>query len=215
VRRSRFTPIVVLVLVVSSALAGVELVLKDGRVLDGVDVQREGDLYLLTLDSGGVVPLPAELVDRVRLSFAGGTKKKTRVDGAPPGVVRGEAETIGGQILDEEHRGPTGMRTGTAQTLAGQSVRPPTPSEQTAALGPAAQFQKDIVRNDWVPTTDWNMDPHEQNNFAPSTWSKSIVDSDWQPTSAFDPKDDVMAESRSSWQQGLSDPTWRPVDGFK
>jgi hypothetical protein len=211
--RSRTALVVAIVLAVSSALAAVELVLTDGQVLPGVDVRREGNVYLLETESGAVLTFPVELVDQVRLAMK--SRKPTKATDPPPGYRNEGPENLGGQVLDEENRGPTGMREGQPQTLAGQPVRPARPSEQTAVLGKPAEFQQDVVRMDWVPETDWNMDPHEQNNFAPSTWSKSIVDTDWQPKSAFDPKEDVMADSKSSWQKGLSNPTWTPEDGFK
>jgi hypothetical protein len=205
--------VVAFVLAVSSALATVELVLTDGQVLPGVDVRREGNVYLLETESGAVLTFPVELVDQVRLAMK--AEKKKQSSGLPPGYRNEGPQQLGGQVLDEDNRGPSGMREAEPQTLAGQPTRPPRPSEQTAALGPRAQFQQDVVRNDWVPETDWNMDPHEQNNFAPSTWAESIVDDEWQPESAFDPNEDVMAPSRSEWRKGLSDPTWTPQDGFK
>ena len=70
------------------------------------------------------------------------------------------------------------------------------------------------MANDWVPTTDWNMDPRVQNNFAPSTWAEDVIDPTWEPESAFDKDEDVLAPGRSTWQKSIIDNTWKPQDGF-
>ena len=49
----------------ATALAGAELVLEDGQVLQGADVQRDGELYVLELDSGATLTIPVELVKDV------------------------------------------------------------------------------------------------------------------------------------------------------
>ena len=59
------------------------------------------------------------------------------------------------------------------------------------------------------------MDPHVQNNFAPSKWVKAPIDSTWQPESAFDPDEDVLKSSRSTWSKSIVDSSWKPTDGFK
>ena len=49
-------------LAIAPATAGATLRLTDGRLLEGLDVRREGEVYLLTLEGGAVVPVPVELV---------------------------------------------------------------------------------------------------------------------------------------------------------
>jgi hypothetical protein len=182
-------------------IAATELVLQDGRVITGVEVGRDGDNYVLVLESGDSIVIPAVLVKTVRLTGPFGphdplTPAQPEDLGAPPPP------------------GPSGIVRSEARTLAGTTVRAPTTAEQLAALGPPAKFQQDVVDNGWEPASDWDPDPVRQNNFAPSTWSKGVIDSNWQPKSAFDPSKDVLEDSRSTFQQGVIDSSWTPTDGF-
>jgi hypothetical protein len=159
-----------------------QLVLKDGTVLEGIDVKKLEGNYILTTEEGEAVTIPAELVETVKLT----------------GV--GEA--------------PSGMRTGEPKTLAGDTITPPRRYEQVENIGPSARFQEDVVDNSWRPSTDWSMDPDEQNDFAPSTWSKGPVDPEWKPKSSWDANEDVLASGRSEWRKSIVDPHWKPTDGF-
>lgn len=163
------------------------VVLQDGQVLSGVDVRRQGDEVLLTLDGGNVISLPASIVKEIRLSGDGSQAKK---------------------------EAPSAFRNEGSEVLAGSEVRPPRTSEQLANAGTTARFQEDVVDSNWRPASDWDMDP-SNNDFAPSTWSKGPVDPNWQPESAFDAQEDVLADSRSGWQKSVVDPSWKPEDGFR
>jgi len=209
------------VLVVLFALATLpvrgqtELELIDGRVLTGTSVRRDGGYYILKLESGEEITFPAELVKTVRLNAEPEEDPGHLSGPAPPpipGLVRGEAQTLAGSAPPE---GPTGMVSGDPQQLAGERVQAPRPSEQLEVFGEPAKFQKGIVDNSWTPSTDWNMDPEEQNNWAPSKWAEDIVDHSWEPTSAWNADDDVMKSSQSTWQKGSFDSSWTPTDGFK
>ena len=162
-----------------------ELELIDGRVISGTDVRREGAVYVLTLEGGDTVTLPLELVAQVRLFGTG------------------------------EKRAPSGVRDEGSKTLAGSEVEVPTTSEQLEVLGEPSRFQKSNVNHDWVPESDWNMDPETQNNFAPSTWQESPIDPEWKPESAWDEDEDVLESSRSTWQKSSINSEWTPTDGFK
>lgn len=163
------------------------VVLQDGQVLSGVDVRRQGEEVLLTLDGGNVITLPASIVKEIRLSGDGSPGKK---------------------------EAPTAIRKDGSEVLAGEEVRAPRTSEQLANAGSTSRFQEGVVDSNWQPTTDWDMDP-SNNDFAPSTWSKGPVDPNWQPDSAFDAREDVLAEGRSGWQKSIVDPSWKPEDGFR
>ncbi len=163
------------------------VVLQDGQVLSGVDVRRQGEEVLLTLEGGNVISLPASIVKEIRLSGDGSQATK---------------------------EAPTGFRNEGPELLAGAEVRAPRTSEQVANAGTTSRFQQDVVDSDWQPTTDWDMDP-SNNDFAPSTWSKGPVDANWQPESAFDAQEDVLAGGRSGWQRSVVDPSWKPEDGFR
>ena len=204
-KRVILVSLVLLIAAVQVARPEAELVLRDGRVIRGVDVRRDGDLYVIELESGEKISLPAELVEEVRLSGQG--------DGPapPPGIRRGEPQTLSSSLPDED--APSGLRTGDPQTLAGVEVRPPRPSEQTRVLGPPAEFVKDIVDSSWTPKSDWDMDP-SGNNFNPSTWAEAPVDSDWKPSSAYESGTDVLESGRSDWQTGVVDSSWQPTDAF-
>lgn len=197
-------------LALSILLAAAEVVLGDGQILQAAEVRQENGNYLIVMDTGETLSIPVELVQEVRLT--GQKRPEPRREGA---FVYDDPQNLAGpDILDDDKLGPTGLKKSQPQTLAGQAVRPPSRSEQTAALGPPAQFQQGLSDPTWRPETDWNMDPSVQNNWAPSTWSKNIVDSDWQPESAYDPKADVLADSRSTFTDSIVDNSWQPTDGF-
>ena len=182
-----FLLIVVAFLAAIPAWSGAAVVLQDGQVLEGVDVRRQGEEVLLTIDGGNVITLPASIVKEIRLT-GDGSKEKT-----PP---------------------PTAFRNEGPEVLAGNKVEPPKTSDQLAKAGSQSRFQNDVVGSNWQPSTDWDMDP-SNNDFAPSTWSRGPVDSNWEPDSAFDAREDVLADRRSGWQKSIVDPTWAPEDSFR
>jgi len=181
----RPTTILLLLLALNATilLAGAELVLEDGQVLQGVDVRRDGELYVIELESGGTLAIPIELVKEVRLGKS------------PPA-------------------GPTGIRHGDPETLAGEPVKPQRTSEQLAVLGEPSEFRPNLIDPTWQPSSDWDNDPG-RNDFAPSSWAESVIDPSWQPESAFDPDEDVLQESRSTFRKSIIDPSWQPTDGFR
>ena len=172
-------------LLVAFAPGGAELELIDGTSVRGISVSRDGDTYVLVQEGGTTVTLPVELVLAVRLFGKG------------------------------EVPAPTGVRRGGPRTLAGEEVRPPTPSQQIQILGTSSKFQKSMIDPSWTPESDWDMDPEKQNNFAPSKWQESPIDPNWKPKSAWDRDEDVLAGSRSKWQEPIVDNSWKPTDGFK
>jgi len=183
-RKRALASLLILVAAAWLAAAETELILRDGRVLRGTELRRDGGNYVLTLESGDVITLPVELVEEVVLSGR-----------EPP------------------ERTP-GLRYTEPETLAGRPVDPPRTSEQVEALGPPARFQKGVVDNRWEPESDWDMDPSENNNFNPSTWAEGPVDSNWQPESAWDSREDVMKPGRSTFQKSIIDSEWTPTDSF-
>lgn len=175
---------------VTLTVAAVELVLEDGQVLHGDDVRREGDAYLLSVGDGGVVPVPIPLVREVRLRAASPAQ-------------------------DDRPVAPSGLRSAEPTGLAGPEIDPPRTSAQLAVFSPPARFSNGVVDPRWHPTSDWNDDPIQNNNFAPSHWFKDVVDSTWEPQSAFDAKKDVLSRSRSTFRPSLMSNDWQPQDGFK
>ena len=169
------------------ASAKATLKLKDGRILEGIDVRREADIYVLTIQGGAMIPVPVDLVVEVG------------IEAAPEPAVPEEP--------------PQGLTYAEPQTLAGPTVEAPRTEEQLAVFGEPAKFQQDVVHSTLTPSY-WVPDP-DQHNFAPSTWNEAPIDSEWHPTSAFDPNEDVMKASESKWSKGPVDSSWVPQDGFK
>lgn len=60
-----FLTVVLGFLVFSTLFAGPRLSLRDGRELKGTDLHRDGDLYLLEIAGGSVIPIPGEIVKEV------------------------------------------------------------------------------------------------------------------------------------------------------
>ena len=171
------------------AAEGASLRLSDGRVLEGRDVRREGEVYVLELEGDTAITVPVALVAEV-------------------GLGAGEADEVG----EEEPAPVPGLTYAEPRVLSGAPVVPPRSSEQLAVLGPPSQFPTEVFDSGLEPSY-WYPDP-DQHNFNPSTWIESPVDPDWEPTPAFDPKEDTLAQSRSTWTESAFDPSWAPVDAF-
>jgi len=200
---SRNLAALILSLLVGGPLfAGASLVLEDGRVVEGIDVRREGGLYLLEQEDGSVLTLPIELVREVRLSTPPAPDPRT-------GLTYRE----GSQTLAGSSERPAGVVVGQGQVVAGGEVRVPSTAEQLGVLGPPSKFADSIVDNEWTPSSDWDMDP-ENNNFNPSTWSKSIIDNEWEPTSDWDSDMENNNFNRSNWSKSVIDNEWKPKDAF-
>ncbi len=174
-------------------MADAFLRLTDGRVLEGIDVRRDGDVYLLSLPGDTVVPVPVSLVAEV------GIRGAAEPEPAPT-------------VSDPSASVSTGLTVAEPRVLAGVAVAPTTPDQQLAVFGTPAQFQPNVVQSSLGPTY-WQPDP-AQHNFAPSKWAKAPINSDWTPTSAYDPNANVMAGSESKWQKGVVNSSWVPTDGF-
>jgi hypothetical protein len=167
------------------------LKLTDGKVLEGRSVRRDGDVYLLEIEGGSVVPVPVALVEEVGI---GGEPEPE-----PP------AEQVPEQV--------PGLTYGKPQQLAGTAVEAPSTHAQLAVLGEPARFRQNVVESNLKPSY-WVPDPSEH-NWAPSEWADGVVDPTWTPESAFDPDEDVLEDSRSTFQKGTIDSSWVPEDGFK
>ena len=163
--------------------AGADLILEDGKVLEGTSLERSKEgVYLLKLEDGQVVIVPVELVKRIRLT--------------------------GGEMDDAA---PTGLRPG-PENLAGVPVEPPKTREQLASFGRApARFRRATVATEWTPVsglgpdvtefnpvrwfrapTDFNWTPTsaftvagDVTEFNPVRWYRSPTDPIWRPTSGW------------------------------
>ncbi len=215
---------IVLALAASTLSGETQLVLVDGRILSGTNVRRCGDEYVLLLDNGLEITIPVPLVETVRLEGDDREARRREAEERTAAEERAASAATPGGLTPALPRnlsgtsqpsGPSGLRVAHPQTLAGEAVQPPTTVEQLRVLGAPAEFTKNIVDNSWTPTSDWNMDPHQQNNFAPSKWADDVVDHSWEPESAFDKNEDVLESGRVTWQKSIVDNSWKPQDGFK
>jgi hypothetical protein len=182
-----------------AALGGATLKLSDGRVLEGTDVRREGDLFILEVEGGSVIPLPASLVVEVGLTEA----PEVPAEEIPPGLTIAGPQALAGKPAELTVTGP--------QVLAGTRIDAPQTHEQLAVFGEPAQFRRDAVVSNMGPSY-WVPDP-AQHNWAPSTWSDSPIDPTWEPESGLD-MEDALADSRSTFSDGVIDSNWAPTDGF-
>ena len=172
-------------LLASPALAGAELVLKDGTVLSGVDLALKGDVYVLRTSSDAAMSIPWQLVAKVRLI---GDDVP-----APSGIRFTHAQQLAGP---KDPPATPGYR------------------EQLAAFGrPPARFPQSPIPSRWVPTSDIG-EATDVTEFNPARWYQAPIDPIWTPRSAFSRADDRTEFSPARWYRAPMDSTWRPVDGF-
>ena len=198
-----------MLLIAAPSFAGAQLVLLDGQVVSGAAVELIDDEYVLSLDGGGALSIPRELVREVRL------RDVKPPEPPPPPSARGDdagtlerkPETLAGK--------PTrGLLQDDPETLAGETGRAtaPTPEEATAAIGRPSEFQRGLSDPTYVPQSDWSNDL-SLNEFNPSTWYDAPIDPTFVPRSGFPPGDAFDGKS-SSFRKGLNN-TWSPTDGFE
>jgi hypothetical protein len=186
----RYLSWVILLLAASGQAHGlVTLVLTDGQVIVGDEVVRKGNDVIVTMFDDSVLVLPAAAILETQLSEVGEPLAEEPIVPEP----------------EEEAEEP--------RVLAGRRLEFPKSAEQLAVFGDPPALQRDVVNTRWRPSSDWRMDP-ENNQFAPSTWRPSPVDSSWTPVSAFDSGRDVLASGRSTWRKNVIDNSWTPHDGF-
>jgi hypothetical protein len=172
-------------LVVSPALAGAELTLKDGTVLSGIDLELKGDVYVLRTSSDAALSIPWQLVSRVRLI---GDDVP-----APSGMRFTHAQQLAGPPDRPE---TPGYR------------------EQLEAFGrPPSRFPQSPIPSRWFPTSDIG-EATDVTEFNPSRWYQAPIDPIFTPQSAFSRADDRTEFNPARWYRAPMDPTWRPVDGF-
>lgn len=160
-----------------------------------------------------IVTVDGQTFDGVEISQDGGVyrlrKENGTVLGFPLEVVEDiELAGVGG--------GPSGMRTGKPQTLAGPlgAGEAPSTSQQIMVFGePRPAPNRNILDPNWYPTSDWDNDPI-LNNFNPSRWYVSPMNPAWTPQSAFDMDADVLAAGHARWFSTLGYGQWVPEDAF-
>lgn len=184
----RRAPWLGLLLAALPAMAGAELQLVDGRTLKGESVERKGSLYLLSVEGDAVLPIPIDLVRRVRLTG----------DAAPAasGMRPAVARTLVGQ--------PDGPKL--ADTPEQLGVFSKSNSPRSSAV--------DVISPAWRPGSGQRT-PADVTEFNPVRWYRAPIDPNWQPTSAFKQQNDVTEFSPARWYQAPLPATWWPRDGFQ
>lgn len=173
--------LLVLAALATAALGHAELELIDGRVLGGTDVRREGAVYVLTLEGGGTISLPVELVASVRLFGKGDKREQPQTLAGDPIDLPTRSERL--EVLGE----PAGFQQGISDpTWAPKSDWDMDPVRQNN-FAPST-WQKSPIDPSWKPTSDWDADDDVLAS-SRSTWQKSPIDSKWTPTDGF--KDSV------------------------
>jgi len=171
-----------LIVFVTGLHGAVEIVLADGQVIKGADVRRDGDLYIIELESGGLFTVPFSLVHQVRLIED-----------------------------DRPQRSPEGWTYAEPQQLAGNPVEPLRPSDAQEVFGEPSRFQPNVVDPNWRPESGFPdedvlagsrstfresiIDPSWKPKSAfpdrdvlkgsRSTFQESIVDNTWVPEDGF------------------------------
>jgi hypothetical protein len=178
-------------LVAAPAAADVDLVLDDGQVLSGRDVELKDGQYLLELATGSVVALPLEVVRELRLRGEKPDRESTRSEA------------------------PSGLRHAEPEVLAGPPEPIPFPgrTEQLAAFrGGESRFARNVIDPFWQPRDGW-LRPGNI-GFNPARWYQAPIDATWTPQPAYTVDSDVTNFSPVEWSKGALDPTWYPEDGF-
>ncbi len=185
----------------------VVVVLKDGQRIEGIDVQRQGDVVEIQLKTGDMMTIPASLVQQIEVVAA----PPPPISGPPLPPSEGEdaqPKNLSGPPLPEPKE-----KDGKPRTLSGPGVTAsPSAQQQLAVFGPPPPPQQPIIDPTWQPTSgipEWT-----KPEMKPTEWSEPIVDPTWTPTSAYDPNADVLAAGRHEWSKPAIDPTWQPTDAF-
>lgn len=182
-KRAIGTGLLLLGVAAGIALAGAQLVLTDGRSVEGEEVRREGDQYVVTLPSGDAVVIPTPLVREVRLSAP---------PGGPSGIKLAEPETLAG---DTVHFPTTEEQTA---AFAGAARFQPDivdsrwePSSDWDVDHPErdnnfrpSHWRENIVSSDWTPHPAFAADA-DALAAGRSTWAPSVVQNEWKPTDGF------------------------------
>jgi hypothetical protein len=179
-------PCVIAMLVVAClpAFAGVRVTFRDGKVLEGREVEQEHGLYLLELDTGNVLPIPTELVIQVELMVDEET--------IPRGLTKAEPETLAG--------------------LPGGAKLPTLTDQLRVLRDSTSHFRPNIIDPHWQPTSDWSNNPEVNNNFNPARWYQPPIDPSWTPVNSLG--EDVTNFNPARWYRAPIDSTWWPTDGF-
>jgi hypothetical protein len=166
------------------AIAGAQLLLRDGSTVAGVSVERRGELFLLKLEGGSIAAIPADNVKELRL--------QDDPDAAPSGVKLATPKALAGPSTEPVTTG------GAAELLAAF------PKPVTAPRPPP-------IRTEWKPTDA--LAGRDVTQFRPARWYRAPIDATWTPTPAFTNRTDVTNFRPARWTKVI-ETVWVPKDGF-
>jgi rare lipoprotein A len=229
--------LLVVLLMAGPALAGFQLVLKNGKVLNGADLARENGNYVLIQANGQRTTLAPNQVAEVRI--LGDDVVAAEGSGDAPGDDAEQDEPVGqnlagGDVQDRVIRAePSSLAGGEApelpqtqdgaQNLAGGTDQPLQPGEWRPESDWAREDEDDWSRTGgwesnapdrtWIPDSDYATDL-EDNNWNPSTWTLPAIDPKGTPVSDLDTGLEKNDWNPSTWTKPASQPSWQPTDGF-
>ena len=182
-----------------AVLADAHLVLQDGQVLSGTSVELQDDLYLLTLESGDVLPLPVALVREVHRSATPkqDDEAEDEIDSLP--ILETEIVPVQTREQPSAHIGVT--------------ERPRRLIELPDGGRSASNFSQSLVDPDFRLSSGY-----EENSmlgvFDTSFWTDGVLDSNWVDESGFDLPEGVPALRPDRWNKAAQRPFWKPKEGF-
>jgi len=177
---------VVLFLLATAAWAGADLILIDGRLLQGRSVERKDGVYLLTTNFDNVIPVPVELVKEMRLTGGDATPPTGLVYAAPRLLAGPEIEVPGRREQLAAFGRPPALFQGASNTARW--------FPQDAFKGKDASNFNPVV---WAkPTIDpiWNPVPAftrstDVTEFNPVRWYRPSIDPSFSPRNDFLPRE--------------------------
>jgi len=177
---------VVLASLATAAWAGADLILLDGKLLQGRSVERRDGVYLLTTSFDNVIPVPAELVREMRLT--GG-------DAVPPtGLVYGPPRQLAGPAIEIPGRREQLAAFGRPPALFQGASNTGRWNPQDGFKGKDASsfhpvfWVKPAIDPVWSPTPAYTS-ATDVTEFRPARWYRSTIDPVWRPRDDFRPRE--------------------------
>ena len=200
----RILPWLVALLAAIPAVGGVGLLLDNGDLIEGQEVERKGGHYLLRV-GGQRVAIPVELVREVRLTGDG-----RRSDRAPRAIAGHE---------DPSPRPLPVLPLDTVPDAAPPDEPPDLPEAQDRPLDPlevfgdpSSKFPGDVIESRWLPATDWDVERGSDVD-GRSRWNRPPIETRWRPEQELSSESDVTQFRPARWSRGRSY-RWVPEDGF-
>jgi len=199
------------------AMAAFQLVLKNGRILTGDDLEREPGMYVLIRKDGRRLTVEMDQVAELRILSddvviedmsapdTAGEDEDGGEDKPPQGVT-----LAGGDLSDRVTRSEPATVGGVdPPENSGAGSRRPVAEIQNLS-GPARDAP--LAPGEWRPESDW---PKKDPDWPTDGWISRGPDATWTPQSDFatDPKANEF--NPSTWSKPARDPIWHPTDGFR